>query len=108
MINRGSEWRKWDLHLHTPYTFLNRYNCTDEEFVNKIINEQISCIGLTNYFKFDNNEFLLKQTLEKNKITVFLNLELRLDYQNKEDECLDLHAIFSNFITQEQVNKFLN
>jgi hypothetical protein len=22
-ISRGSEWRKWDLHLHTPETKLN-------------------------------------------------------------------------------------
>lgn len=21
--NRGSEWRKWDLHIHTPFTKLN-------------------------------------------------------------------------------------
>jgi hypothetical protein len=107
-INRGSEWRKWDLHLHTHYTFLNKYTCTDEEFVNKIIEEQISCIGLTNYFKFDDREFELKKNLEKNDITVFLNLELRLDYQNKEDDCLDLHVIFSNLVTKEQIIKFLH
>ena len=107
-IKRGSEWRKWDLHLHSPYTFLNKYNSTDDEFVNKIINEKISCIGLTNYFKFDDNEFALKEKLERNDITVFLNLELRLDYQNKEDDCLDLHVIFSNLIPKEQIIKFLN
>jgi len=107
-INRGSEWRKWDLHLHSPYTFLNKYTCTDEEFINKIINEQISCIGLTNYFKFDQNEYNLKESLEKKGITVFLNLELRLDYQNKEDDCLDLHVIFSNLVNKENIVKFLN
>lgn len=107
-INRGSEWRKWDLHLHSPYTFLNKYKSTDDEFINKIINEQISCIGLTNYFKFDDNEFALKEMLERKDITVFLNLELRLDYQNKEDDCLDLHVIFSNLIPKEQIIKFLN
>lgn len=107
-INRGSEWRKWDLHLHSPYTFLNKYTCTDEGFINKIVNEQISCIGLTNYFKFDQNEYNLKESLEKKGITVFLNLELRLDYQNKEDDCLDLHVIFSNLVNKENIIKFLN
>ena len=53
--DKGSIWRKWDLHLHTPYTFLNKYSCTDEEFINKVISGQLSCIGLTNYFKFDEN-----------------------------------------------------
>lgn len=108
IINRGSEWRKWDLHIHSPYTFLNKYTCTDEEFENKLIKEEISCIGLTNYFKFDENEYNLKESLEKKGITVFLNLELRLDYQNKEDDCLDLHVIFSNLVMKENITKFLN
>jgi len=107
-INRGSEWKKWDLHLHSPYTFLNKYTCTDEDFINKIINEQISCIGLTNYFKFDENEYNLKESLEIKGVTVFFNLELRLDYQNKEDDCLDLHVIFSNLVNKENIVKFLN
>lgn len=107
-INRGSEWKKWDLHVHSPYTFLNKYIATDEEFVQRLVSEEVSCIGLTNYFKFDDKEYLLKQALEKKNITVFLNLELRLDYQNKEDDCLDLHVVFSNTITKEQINKFLN
>lgn len=108
VINRGSEWNKWDLHLHSPYTFLNKYTCTDEDFINKIINEQISCIGLTNYFKFDEKEYNLKESLEIKGITVFFNLELRLDYQNKEDDCLDLHVIFSNLVNKENIVKFLN
>lgn len=23
MINRGSEYKKWDLHIHSPFTILN-------------------------------------------------------------------------------------
>ncbi|MFC0427214.1 TrlF family AAA-like ATPase [Chryseobacterium scophthalmum] len=107
-VNRGSEWRKWDLHVHTPYTFLNRYKCEESEFIEKIKNENISCIGITNYFKFDNREFELKDKLEKEGITTFLNLEIRLDYQNKEDDCLDLHIIFSNSVEKENIEKFLH
>ncbi|PKF72321.1 hypothetical protein CW752_16685 [Chryseobacterium sp. PMSZPI] len=107
-ITRGSEWRKWDLHVHTPYTFLNRYRCEEYEFIEKLKNENISCIGLTNYFKFDDREFELKNKLEKEGITTFLNLEIRLDYQNKEDDCLDLHVIFSNDVTKENIEKFLH
>lgn len=107
-INRGSEWRKWDLHVHSPYTFLNKYSCTDEEFIAKIVQENISCIGLTNYFKFEEREYELKKKLKEKGIIVFLNLELRLDYQNKEDDCLDLHIIFSNEVEKENLQKFLN
>ncbi|MGI9652228.1 hypothetical protein [Chryseobacterium sp. RLHN22] len=105
-INRGSEWRKWDLHMHSPYTFLNKYSCSDEDFVKAILESKISCVGLTNYFKFDEKEYELKEKLERNGITTFLNLELRLDYLNKEDDCLDLHIIFSNNIGREDLQKF--
>ena len=44
-FNRGSEWRKWDLHVHTPYTHMNSYICSDEAFIDEIIKNEISCIA---------------------------------------------------------------
>ncbi|MEL1246348.1 TrlF family AAA-like ATPase [Flavobacterium sp. DGU11] len=107
MGNRGSEWRKWDLHLHSPYTFMNKYSCSDDEFIEQIRKEGLSCIGLTNYFRFDDKEYDLKEKLEKEGIVTFLNLELRLDYQNKEDDCLDFHVIFSDEVRKENLQKLL-
>ena len=26
--NKGSEWRKWDLHIHTPYSIYQNYGGT--------------------------------------------------------------------------------
>ncbi|GAA8108422.1 hypothetical protein Kazakh3190_14010 [Helicobacter pylori] len=51
--SKGSSWHKWDLHAHTPYTHLNRaYQCLEEDFIQKLCDSKIDCIGLTNYFKF--------------------------------------------------------
>ena len=108
IVNKGSEWRKWDLHLHTPYTFINSYSCSDEEFIEKLLEEEISIIGLTNYFKFKDEEYSLMDKLRKKGIQVFLNLEVRLDYQNKEDDCLDLHIIFSDDITKTDIDKLVH
>ncbi len=106
--NKGSSWHKWDLHAHTPYTHLNRaYQCLEEEFIQKLCDSQIDCIGLTNYFKFNEKEFELKEKIEKRGIKVFYNLEVRLDYQNKEDQCLDFHIIFSDKVTQQEIDNFL-
>ncbi|WP_033765615.1 TrlF family AAA-like ATPase [Helicobacter pylori] len=106
--NKGSSWYKWDLHAHTPYTHLNRaYQCLEEEFIQKLCDSQIDCIGLTNYFKFNEKEFELKEKIEKRGIKVFYNLEVRLDYQNKEDQCLDFHIIFSDKVTQQEIDNFL-
>lgn len=96
------------MHAHTPYTNLNKaYQCCEEEFIQKLCDSQIDCIGLTNYFKFNEKEFELKEKIEKRGIKVFYNLEVRLDYQNKEDQCLDFHIIFSDKVTQQEIDNFL-
>ncbi|WP_208390287.1 TrlF family AAA-like ATPase [Helicobacter pylori] len=106
--SKGSSWHKWDLHVHTPYTHLNKeYQCSEEKFIQKLCDSKIDCIGLTNYFKFNEKEFELKEKIEKRGIKVFYNLEVRLDYQNKEDQCLDFHIIFSDKVTQQEIDNFL-
>ncbi|GAA7846059.1 AAA family ATPase [Helicobacter pylori] len=106
--SKGSSWHKWDLHIHTPYTHLNKaYQCSEEEFIQKLCDSEIDCIGLTNYFKFNKEEFELKEKIEKRGIKVFYNLEVRLDYQNKEDQCLDFHIIFSDEVSKQEIDNFL-
>ncbi|ADO02698.1 ATPase [Helicobacter pylori SJM180] len=106
--SKGSSWHKWDLHVHTLYTHLNKaYQCSEEDFIQKLCDSEIDCIGLTNYFKFNEKEFELKEKIEKESIKVFYNLEVRLDYQNKEDQCLDFHIIFSDKVTQQEIDNFL-
>ncbi len=106
--NKGSSWHKWDLHVHTPYAHLNKaYQCSEEDFIQKLCKSEIACIGLTNYFKFNEKEFALKEKIEKKGIKVFYNLEVRLDYQNKEDDCLDFHIIFSDEVSKQEIDNFL-
>ncbi|MGL2708817.1 TrlF family AAA-like ATPase [Helicobacter pylori] len=100
--SKGSSWHKWDLHTHTPYTHLNKaYKCSEEEFIQKLCGSEIDCIGLTNYFKFNEKEFELKKRIEKEGIKVFYNLEVRLDYKNNRNEFLDFHIIFSDEILSD-------
>ncbi|MDU9711372.1 ATPase [Helicobacter pylori] len=105
---KGSSWHKWDLHTHTPYTHLNKaYQCSEYEFIQKLCGSEIDCIGLTNYFKFNEKEFELKEKIEERGIKVFYNLEVRLDYQNNKDQCLDFHIIFSDEVSSDGIKKFL-
>lgn len=32
-MNRGSEWRIWDLHVHTPFSLEHNYKCNPGEDV---------------------------------------------------------------------------
>lgn len=107
MINKGSEWRKWDLHLHSPYTHMNTYSSSDEEFIKKIKLEEISVVGITNYFNFTDEEYLLAEKLKKENIVTFFNLEIRLSNQNNSNDCLDYHIIFSNELSVDEIKTFL-
>ncbi|WP_033746172.1 TrlF family AAA-like ATPase [Helicobacter pylori] len=107
--SKGSSWHKWDLHVHTPYTHLNEeYKCSEEYFIQKLCDSQVDCIGLTNYFKFNEKEFELKRKIEERGIKVFYNLEVRLDYKNNRNEFLDFHIIFSDEILSDGIKKFLS
>jgi ABC-type cobalamin/Fe3+-siderophores transport system ATPase subunit len=107
---RGSEWRKWDLHIHTKETKLNNQfgAVSDNDLVEKIINSELCVVGLTNYFNFTDNDFAIKTQIESKRIVAFLNLELRLTYQNKENDCCDIHVLFDNTLENEKIKQVLN
>lgn len=92
-VNRGSEFRKWDLHIHSPYTILNNNfeHLADgspdiEQFIKKLKDEGISAVGLTNYFNFKDEDFILKDKLNSAGIVTFLNLEVRLTNTNNSNQ----------------------
>lgn len=109
VINRGSEWRKWDLHLHSLYSVISSYNgVTPEQFINKIKEEKISVVGLTNYFKFDEEDYELADKLRRNGITTFMNLELRLTNINDARQIVDYHVIFSDQVSKIEIENFIS
>jgi energy-coupling factor transporter ATP-binding protein EcfA2 len=107
---RGSEWRKWDLHLHSLHSNLNNNfdSITEYQFIDKVVQSELRVVGLTNYFKFNDNDFSLKKALENKGIVVFLNLELRLSYQNNDRNCCDIHVLFDNNLGKNEINRFLD
>lgn len=114
IINRGSEWSKWDLHIHSPHTWLNNNyrQCTDDEFVGKIVSSGLAAIGLNNYFKFADNEICgkssIKHKLEEQGITVFPVLEVRLGAKNNNDDLCDYHVLFSPNISEDELQRFMS
>ncbi|MBR9676788.1 hypothetical protein GOV04_01490 [Candidatus Woesearchaeota archaeon] len=90
-MNKGSIWRKWDFHLHTPCSILNNGygdSSKDEtwdnyiEQIEKVAKEKhISAIGITDYFMIEGykkvEEYKEKGRLED--IFIFPNIEFRAD-----------------------------
>ena len=107
--NRGSEWRKWDLHLHSLYSVIGSYDgVTPDFFINKIKEEEISVVGLTNYFKFDEKDYELADNLRRNGIVTFMNLELRLTNINDAKQMVDYHVVFSDQVTKVEIENFIS
>lgn len=111
---KGSEWNKWDLHIHSPMTWLNNNfdnNNSVSDFVKKLGETGLSVIGLTNYFFFAENEIeiireeISKQSLE---ITVLPNIELRVAQMNKKGEWINIHLLFSEKMSTQRINEALS
>ena len=54
-IRRGSEWRKWDLHVHTASSYDYKYkgSDSDELLVNAWIEHGIQAVAITDHFIID-------------------------------------------------------
>jgi predicted metal-dependent phosphoesterase TrpH len=55
---KGSEWRKWDLHVHTPASVLNNGFGSDwDTYIRNLftilIQKEIAVVGITDYFTID-------------------------------------------------------
>ncbi len=114
---KGSEWRKWDLHIHAPFTKLNnQYSDGDANqqwnlFCKKIEESDVSVFGVTDYFSVDNYFAFNKKFKEKypdSKKILFPNIEFRLDSKNSKEEHIQLHIIFNNQQTAlDKLDNFL-
>lgn len=77
MINyKGNRWYKCDFHLHTPESkcFADR-NVTAEEFINKVIEENLDCIAITDHNSYGWIEEIRRVSKDKN-IVVFPGVEI--------------------------------
>lgn len=121
MINtkRGSEWNKWDLHIHTPASFfwkgskkLNEMTDAEKEleiknFIAKINESDVEVFCLMDYWTFDwyteLQDYLLKNPGELKK-TIFPGMELRVECP--VDYRLNIHCILSNKLSKQELIDF--
>lgn len=141
MLERGSLWRKWDLHIHTPFSILNNQFSGDfvndfdnafgeyiKQLFNRAIENEITCIGLTDYFSIEGYKKVLEylqdehklesifaEELQKNskyiekikKILIVPNIELRLGtmivYKDGKQNKFEIHVIFDNKLTINEI-----
>lgn len=109
---RGSEWRKWDLHVHTPETAKNNQFGTGEEkweeYISKLeANKEIAVLGITDYLSIDNYLFLKKKQDEGRLVgkTLIPNVELRILPVTQRDTPINIHVLFDPELPIETINR---
>jgi DNA repair exonuclease SbcCD ATPase subunit len=117
---RGSIWRRWDLHVHTPESFSHQFRFENDEererykgnIWDKYIAElekinDVSVIGITDYFIIDGYKKVLdykKSGRLPNFDLILPNIELRLDIFI-EGERLDYHVILSDKLSPKTIEE---
>lgn len=133
-MNKGSEWRKWNFHVHTKGTNKNDQftSATMDDFFYTFFKgaykNEVSAIGVTDYFSIDRYLDAVKYREEIDKkvddageplfgdeeikfiksIFLFPNVELRISPATKKGKFINLHFIFNPDYVQALDNSFFN
>jgi hypothetical protein len=85
-FEKGSEWRKWDLHLHTPSSFdYKDKSVNNNDIITKIKEKGISCAVVSDHNIIDIERIKeLKRLAEVANITILPGLELRSELGGSE------------------------
>ncbi|MBL7918708.1 MAG: hypothetical protein JNJ40_00250 [Bacteroidia bacterium] len=83
---RGSQWRKWDLHFHTPSSYdYKGKDISNEQIVKTLIKNQISVIAITDHHFIDVQRINeLKAIGSKSNLTVLPGIEFLSETKGRE------------------------
>lgn len=84
-FNRGSEWRKWDLHFHTPasYDYQNK-GISNQEIIDNLIEAGIAVVAITDHHLIEVERVLELKELAQDRITILPGIEFRSELGGKE------------------------
>lgn len=118
---RGSEWRKWDLHIHSPLSILaNKYPKLAngepdwDKFIKRLEELDLMAVGITDYFSIEGYKKILefrKAGKLKNIPLILPNIEFRLNsvISSRKDGTdprrLNYHVIFSDEVSPQDIEE---
>jgi len=122
-FSKGSEWRKWDLHVHTPSSIINGFGGPGEDIWDKYISDlenlpaDFKVLGINDYLFLDGYKRLMNEKKNNGRLQ---NIELLLPVLEFRIEKfagtqfghlkrLNLHVIFSDELPIATIeSQFLN
>jgi len=115
LFKRGSEWRKWDLHVHSPAS--HGYHGTWEQFEKQLSEAQCDVIGINDYCSVAGYK-RIKERIASNDLDIrdkvlFPVVEFRMRdvlknrHTGQSGESINFHIIFSDSIPVEKIETFI-
>lgn len=96
---RGSEWRRWDLHLHAPGTAMNdQFGDVWEDYLCTLEALPVAVLGITDYFSISTYSKVRAHKAAgrlSNIELVIPNIEFRLYPPTKKGSAVNIHLIVS-------------
>jgi predicted metal-dependent phosphoesterase TrpH/predicted ATPase len=84
-FSRGSEWRRWDLHFHTPASYdYQAKGLTSQEIVSALLKEGVEVVAVTDHHLMDVVRIREMQALGAGRLTVLPGIELRSELGGRE------------------------
>lgn len=111
---RGSEWRRWDLHIHTPESFQHDYNSWDNYLSELEKITDVSVLGITDYFTIDGYKKILdcrKKGKLNNFDLILPNIEFRLNIfipkksSGEQQRRQNFHVLFSDKVSVKDIEE---
>ena len=126
IFKKGSEWRKWDLHVHTKGTMKNdQFNSESFDgfcvtLFRKALEREIAAVGITDYFNINNykkiKEFVNNINSNTNfddeerkkikRIFILPNVELRMLPVTDSGRLVNIHCLFNPDYVSHLENNF--
>ncbi len=99
---RGSIWRKWDLHLHTPASEdYQDKSITNEAIIQKLKDSNIAAVAITDHHIIDVDRIINLQSIAATDIAIFPAIECRSELGGSES--VHFTGIFPNNLNKAQL-----
>lgn len=83
--HRGSIWRKWDLHFHTPSSFdYKDMSVTNDQIIERLKANEISVVVITDHHAIDNTRIINLRSKANNEVVILPGIELRSELGGSE------------------------
>ena len=103
---KGSEWKRWDLHLHTASSYDHQYKASDSDTIlcESLTSNGVVAVAITDHFIIDKERIQSLKTIAP-EIVFFPGVELRTD---KGDSNIHVILIFDDTINLQELSEDFN